>query len=670
MIKNMRKQRSVWIAAFLGMLLFLAIYGIRVLNPEYTLWLYSAGSDLTQHYLGWMAFRNSDWTFPIGLTDQLSYPEKISIVFTDSIPLFAVTFKLLGSVSYRLFSCSLPENFQYFGWWGILTFILNGAFSARILQKYLKNDLQVVMGSVFFILSFQVLHRMFFHTALAAHWIIFLSMYPMIYRNEISRKKKALVWGLTGFLCGSVHLYFLAMCGLVFIGFVILDFGEEKKLSVIRRVGVESMYFLLFLLATVLTVYILGGFAGNFTSYAGGLGRGSFNLNGFINAQGKSELVSSLPVRPGQYEGFAYLGAGIMFLLLAVLIENMKDYRRQRIYKTRMFVGGAVVFAAAVIVALSPCITWGETVLFEIPVHGWVERLWATFRSTGRIIWVCVYLLFLFALCADYKSISPKKKTILIMAGLCIQLADLVHMFGECHVWSREIAYEYQLDEAVWDDVVEENGIKHLLFAFDYKQNEDYPLTIYALEHDLTTNDFYFARDYAMSARGWRGRLLTHPEESVLYLWEANNTLDCPDYDLHYFQLDDNYVAGMKSSVQQEREEVEIGCYTFPFDGKYISEGYDENNIRYLQSGGVSYGPYIFLPQGVYEICVEGKEIGKLDYFIEDNNGAAEVESTCSDDDRQIFKLICEDVWDYELRIENNMNETAVIESIEIRRIK
>ena len=67
---------------------------------------------------------------------------------------------------------------------------------------------------------------------------------------------------------------------------------------------------------------------------------------------------------------------------------------------------------------------------------------------------------------------------------------------------------------------------------------------------------------------------------------------------------------------------------------------------------------------------MEGKEIGKLDYFIEDNNGVAEVESTCSDDDTQIFKLICEDVWDYELRIENNMNETAVIESIEIRRIK
>lgn len=669
-MEKMRKLRSVWIAALLGVLLFIAIYGIRVLNPEYTSWLYSAGSDLTQHYLGWMAYRNSDWSFPIGLTDQLSYPEKISIVFTDSIPLFAVAFKFLGSVLYRLFSLSLPENFQYFGLWGILTFMLNGAFSARILQKYLKNDLQVVMGSVFFILSFQVLHRMFFHTALASHWIIFLSMYPMVYRNETSRRKKAFLWALTGFFCSSIHLYFLAMCGLVFLGFAILDFDAEKKLPVIKRVAVESMYFLLFLLTAVLTTYILGGFTGNFTSYAGGLGRGSFNLNGFVNPQAWSVLLPQLPVRVGQYEGFAYLGAGVMFLLLVALVDIVKGHELKRIFRSRMFAGGAVVFVAAVVTALSPRVTWGERVLFEIPVHGLLEKLWATFRSTGRIVWVCVYLLFLFALCADYRSISSKKKTVLIMAGLCIQLIDLSRMAGECHMWSQEIGYEYQLDETVWNDVMKENEIEHILFTFDYTQNEDYPLTIYALEHDLTTNDFYFARDYAMSARGWRGRYLEHPQESVIYLWKANNTLDCPDYDLNYFQLDDNYVAGIKGAVESERKEVEIGYYTFLFNGKYISQGYDENNMRYLNPGGVSSGPYIFLPQGTYEICVEGEGIGELDYHIADNNsGIIENSSIQADGSRQVFKLVCEDVWDYELKIENNTNKTAVIKSIEIVRV-
>lgn len=550
MIEDMRKQRSIWISALLGGLLFLSIYGIRVLNPEYTSWLYSAGSDLTQHYLGWMAFRNSDVSFPIGLTDQLSYPEKISIIFTDSIPIFAVSFKLLASVLYRVFSYSLPENFQYFGWWGLLTFVLNGALSAKILQKYLKNEFQIAMGSAFFILSFQVLHRMFFHTALAAHWIILLSIYPMIYRKEISRKKKMFIWALVGFLCSSVHLYFLAMCGLIFIGFAILDYGEEKQQPVIKRLGVEGIYFLAFIVTTLLVTYILGGFAGGFTSYASGLGRGSLNLNGFINQQGHGVLLPQMPVMEGQYEGFAYLGAGIMFLLMVTVIELIRSRKLQEICKTRMFVGGGIIFVAALFMSLSSKITLGEKVLLEIPVHEIVENLWATFRSTGRIAWVCVYLLFLFALCADYKIVSSGKKTVFIMIALCIQLLDLANMMRECHTWSHEIIYEYQIDEKLWNDIVEQNNIRHILFTFDYTQNEDYPVTIYALEHDLTTNDFYFARDYSTSARNWRRRFLENPQEETIYLWKANNTLDCSDFDLEYFQLDDNYVAGIKGTKE------------------------------------------------------------------------------------------------------------------------
>ncbi len=77
--------------------------------------LVADGGDPSQHYLGWEFYRRSDWFFPLGLTDQLAYPLKTSVIYTDSIPLFAVFFKLFRHI--------LPAQFQYFGIWGVVVLL-------------------------------------------------------------------------------------------------------------------------------------------------------------------------------------------------------------------------------------------------------------------------------------------------------------------------------------------------------------------------------------------------------------------------------------------------------------------------------------------------------------------------------------------------------------------
>lgn len=119
------------ISALLGAVVFICLYGVKILNPTYVEWLYN-GRDLMQHYLGWEFFRKSDWMFPIGLTDQLSYPSGTSVIFTDSIPIFAVLFKL--------FSPIMSEKFQYFGIWGILCFILQGFLQQKFCRFMLRRN--------------------------------------------------------------------------------------------------------------------------------------------------------------------------------------------------------------------------------------------------------------------------------------------------------------------------------------------------------------------------------------------------------------------------------------------------------------------------------------------------------------------------------------------------
>ena len=93
--------------ALIAVIVFIKIYGINVLKPTYVDWL-MAGGDLSQHYLGLVAYRASKWHFPIGMVDMLAYPYKTSIIFTDSIPIFALFL--------RYSPPSYPINFNTLGY--------------------------------------------------------------------------------------------------------------------------------------------------------------------------------------------------------------------------------------------------------------------------------------------------------------------------------------------------------------------------------------------------------------------------------------------------------------------------------------------------------------------------------------------------------------------------
>ena len=67
----------------------------NVLNPFYTDWIKNGSIDLKQHFWGWLFFKNDRWFFPLGNFESLSYPNKISVIYSDSIPLAAIIFKFV-----------------------------------------------------------------------------------------------------------------------------------------------------------------------------------------------------------------------------------------------------------------------------------------------------------------------------------------------------------------------------------------------------------------------------------------------------------------------------------------------------------------------------------------------------------------------------------------------
>ena len=79
---------------FLGWMAFAIIIGPWALNPQSVSWLMHR--DPMQHYLGWVFYRHAPWDFPIGLNPDFGMDISTAIVFSDSIPLFAIFFKALN----------------------------------------------------------------------------------------------------------------------------------------------------------------------------------------------------------------------------------------------------------------------------------------------------------------------------------------------------------------------------------------------------------------------------------------------------------------------------------------------------------------------------------------------------------------------------------------------
>ena len=159
------------ICGVLGAIVFLIIYGNVPLITTFDLWIRDSfvEHDVIGHYAGWLFFRNSPWSFPLGLSTNMGYPAGGIISFTDSIPIIAILFKILSPI--------LPETFQYFGIYVLICFVLQGVYSAKLIKLFTEKKLVIILGTILFCYSPVMIERAFRHTALASHFLIISSLY-------------------------------------------------------------------------------------------------------------------------------------------------------------------------------------------------------------------------------------------------------------------------------------------------------------------------------------------------------------------------------------------------------------------------------------------------------------------------------------------------------------
>lgn len=482
------------VGGIIGAIIFLCCYSWKVLDVTYDEWLLT-GQDISQHYIGWKFYRATDWHLPLGQIDGMLYPDRTNIIFTDSIPVFALLFKFLSPI--------LPKTFQYFGIWGLMSYFLVGALGSIIIRKSTNNKYLCWIGGAILSFSPYMFQRMYSHTALAGHWIILLALAIWVYRPYFSTLwKKTLSWGGLLILASLVHIYFIPMIMIFLFGFCLQDLFEKSSWK-------EDFVFVpIITVIDIAVLYGVGAFSTSGSFEAEGLGVHSANINSLFNSDYCSPFVEALPRFGGQNEGFGYLGLGILLLSISMLVFVMirnryLTYKRtetKKIGTNWPFVTSNLIVAAIIFVlAWSPIITYGTTVAIEIKYPEIIIKVLSIFRASGRFIWCVGYMIMIYSimtLCKNLKRTSIAIATLAVI--LFIQAADMQPLINSRQDLVNQTSQFTLLESEKWKELAEDKEtiimIPHDFIKQDYGVCAAYEVANFAIDQEMSINYFPAAR--------------------------------------------------------------------------------------------------------------------------------------------------------------------------------
>lgn len=411
-------QSSYYRLALFGtpLLLFLIFFNPAILDPTNTGWLMHG--DWAQHFLGWHAYRNGADSF--NHQDLLAHPTGLSILYTDSNPLFSLPLKLISPL--------LPADFQFIGPWFLLCLCLQYVFALRLVERHAPGP-WMALGGALLLCLLPTLYNRIGHDTLFAHWLILWSLY--VYFEVQTPRGKAIGWAANLILASLIHPYLLIIC--LFIWSTdqlqaLPRIRRERDLPALTQLTAAAVISAALCLSTL---WAGGAFSG--TSPAGdGFGIYSMGLDGPFNPSGLPSFLSFLPKQePRQaVEGFQYLGVGILLLIgtawwltrsarktgeTAPATEASADvFTRARALKWVLI--GLTVLAVSTKIQI-----FGKT-LVDIPLPDAAVPVLGIIRASGRLFWPVAYTLVFLSLIVIYRS--PKRNLLLgVVVGL--QLLDI-----------------------------------------------------------------------------------------------------------------------------------------------------------------------------------------------------------------------------------------------------
>lgn len=495
----MMKDKIKPIYCFLIVTIFIFHYKIGITNviPTNVDWLLQA-ADWPQHYLGWEFFRRTPWNWPLGEFSNLLYPVETNIGFTDSIPLLAISLKLFNLV--------LPNFFQYIGIWIFMNILLQGYLGYIIFRKLNFSIMAATSAGIIIQLTPALIARVN-HPALTAHWLILLTIYNYL---SFDNKAKDIYLNFLAIILSSLIHPYLAIMIIPLSLANLWRFQSWPKIIILTIIG-------------LVTPIILWTGIGYFVDYSIGdpqnLGYYSTSLQSFFNPEyaiwdnhlkDASLLLDSREIRyPSQYEGFAYLGLGVLsgiiltivILLIKSLINTKESLLTIKTVSASLLKERKIVFIICIILISLYSIMHKDNVTYleqytYIPIIDMFLEKSGVIRANGRFIWPLMYIVIIITLYSIQKIFNKHTLYILTILAL-IQIVDITPLIKERLFRDQEFVSIKSESSIFWQNTIKDYKEVNIYPGGQrsYNKADDYIIfAFWAAQNNIPINAGYLSR--------------------------------------------------------------------------------------------------------------------------------------------------------------------------------
>lgn len=474
---KLKKYCYLYIPVLLGISAFILITGGKIVWPSNINWLYMNG-DMATGLFAWEFFRHTPIIqSPLGANYPYGMGIGGSIVYAEQLFLFAFLFKLFSKV--------LLTPFQYEGLWILLCFILQSVFAWKLLEKITNVFLLKLLGCVFFILAPPFLWRLHGVSSYLGQWLILAAI--LLYLSESFHKY---LWLIVLTISCLVHPYLLFMVTVLWTA----DLVQRKYLN-----GISYQKIIKHIILTSFIILLVLWQAGYFMMHDGyessGFGFFRMNLLSFFDPtdgifKSWSYVLPNLPRTGGDYEGFSYLGLGVIILLISGLFKLITQPQIYdsilKLKKNRPLIIASFLL---LIYALSNRIVCGR---YEL-IHYKLPEVVNLFRASGRMALPMFYLIYLGALNLIIKGYKKRIAIILIFICLIIQISDSLNIYKQFrHFFNDAPSYISGLNSPIWKEAAK--NYKKLIYVLPEIYVPEEALVNYAAFNNIMINIGFFAR--------------------------------------------------------------------------------------------------------------------------------------------------------------------------------
>ena len=511
MPERLRDALGVAAAVLLGLAAFLIYCGWWPLIPSNIAWLESG--DRGMHQLGWMFYRQAEWGIPPGRSPLLGIEISNSIALVDGLPLLAIPFKLLAQW--------LPEPFQYWGYWLLLSFILQSVFAWRIARELGAGRVVALFAAAFVLITPTYLFRVPMHMALSSHWTVLAALFLYVRREP----PRLWMWPLLIVLTSAIHGTLLAMVLALWAASLVQRLWTRRTglIDLVAEV-VDAI------IAMLVTLWIVGFFGtGSYGSY--GYGDYKLNLLWPIISYGWSQIFPDLPHTHYDYEGLSFLGIGILALLALAVVTGAVARLRHAV--SRQWLPLTLMLLALMVFAFSKTLSLLDTNLVTIPVPGFVEAVGSAFRSTGRFVWPLLYIVTIGAVVLVAGRFRPSLAVPVILVALAAQAWDSSskwHEFAD-RMPPPSTTWPTELKSPLWERAAGAGYNRVRSIPVDEGFGSDWrPLGYYAVTHNMDIDIAYLGRvdgDALTALRAKEERALAEGEfePKTIYILDVESSL-------------------------------------------------------------------------------------------------------------------------------------------------